>query len=837
MAVTASVGIFWDYENCRYTAGRSGFDIARAIERIALGYGTVTTFNAYLDMQHCAIPAGMRSELQSSGVALVDCPHNGQKNVVDQMLQTDMLSYALDHPAPATLILISGDRDFAYTVSVLRRRRYKVALVCHSQPGPHKSLASQVSACLNWNTEILGFPEDPSHRRQWSRSFSFGLAPPISPSSSEGDASYGSDQRNAYSTPSSTATSTDSWRTPPSSPENRAIDVAENELSSNSMAGIQTVLQSTSSHNPEDKAANDPSPCSAVVTLMPEHQSPTATSLVQDVPREYRPLVRVLYEQMKAGFTQPNRGVIGYLLRQKDAAIYERARAKGFSEYVARAREAGMVTLGGGASGGENWIALAEGCERGSRSSAHLLLPSPLPDPGSTTSTLSFLPVVSQGSSSASHSRSASAFKPLIRVLRALRYTVDEIRPKRSLVGNALLATRPDAYTRVGYNCFKDYVQAAQEAGVVEMGGTSGDAWISLHADFAKPGHFPELPNASRSVEPVQSSAVRSMTIDMATSPSSVAGVAIAAATASGISPQAPSAKLATSTLGRVLPCFQPLVHALQQHFKAGHARPLHSVVGASLKADYVNVYQAANVRGFGEYVANASAAGIVILGGTKGGAEWISLTKGLRHVALPPPSPAIITPAIASSTKSSTATNFRLLVQILQEQKQQGRSRPLRSFVGEQLLKRDPNICKKTNTVGCAAYLAQAASLGIVVLSGFSNGAEWVSLAEEDEKAPTVPTLAKASPPKLSAVPAKFRLLVRVLQEYRADGQASPNRGLIGSALPQRDKDVYVKAGVGNFREYAESARDAGIVVLGGSPDGGATWIALEKKWKKVVV
>ena len=82
-----------------------------------------------------------------------------------------MLAYALDHPAPATLILISGDRDFAYPVSVLRRRRYEVVLLCHSQPGPHKSLAWQVSACLDWNTRVLGLPEDP-HRREWSRSSS-----------------------------------------------------------------------------------------------------------------------------------------------------------------------------------------------------------------------------------------------------------------------------------------------------------------------------------------------------------------------------------------------------------------------------------------------------------------------------------------------------------------------------------------------------------------------------------------------------------------------------------------------------------------------------------------
>ena len=69
-------------------SGCSGFDVAKNIERVALAHGPIASFNAYLDLQQCAVPASMRSELQSTGVALVDCPHNGQKDVVDQMLQS-----------------------------------------------------------------------------------------------------------------------------------------------------------------------------------------------------------------------------------------------------------------------------------------------------------------------------------------------------------------------------------------------------------------------------------------------------------------------------------------------------------------------------------------------------------------------------------------------------------------------------------------------------------------------------------------------------------------------------------------------------------------------------
>ena len=66
----------------------------------------------------------------------------------------DMLTYAIDNPAPATIVLISGDRDFVYAVSVLRLRKYRVVLV--APQCAHASLKSQASAVLNWEIDIMG---------------------------------------------------------------------------------------------------------------------------------------------------------------------------------------------------------------------------------------------------------------------------------------------------------------------------------------------------------------------------------------------------------------------------------------------------------------------------------------------------------------------------------------------------------------------------------------------------------------------------------------------------------------------------------------------------------
>jgi len=65
----------------------------------------------------------------------------------------DMLAHAIDNPAPSTVMIITGDRDFAYAISILKLRRYRVVLVTLNNA--HPSLTSQASLYFDWNTEIL----------------------------------------------------------------------------------------------------------------------------------------------------------------------------------------------------------------------------------------------------------------------------------------------------------------------------------------------------------------------------------------------------------------------------------------------------------------------------------------------------------------------------------------------------------------------------------------------------------------------------------------------------------------------------------------------------------
>ncbi|KAM5539109.1 hypothetical protein V8D89_007332 [Ganoderma adspersum] len=159
IVMSESVAIFWDYENCALPALEPSYTIVNQIRGLAHQYGSVKSFKAYLECpeQLSVKSMALRSELQSCGVSLIDCPHNGRKDVADKMIMVDMMAHAVDNPAPTTIILISGDRDFIYAVSILSLRRYRVVLL--APRGAYSGLKAQASAVYNWPDDFL--PELP----------------------------------------------------------------------------------------------------------------------------------------------------------------------------------------------------------------------------------------------------------------------------------------------------------------------------------------------------------------------------------------------------------------------------------------------------------------------------------------------------------------------------------------------------------------------------------------------------------------------------------------------------------------------------------------------------
>ncbi|KAH9853992.1 NYN domain-containing protein [Lenzites betulinus] len=160
MNVSSNVAVFWDYENCALPATEPSYMIVNKIRQFAHQYGSVKSFKAYVEYteQTSLKTMALRSELQSCGVSLIDCPHNGRKDVADKMMMVDMMAHAIDNPPPATIILISGDRDFVYAVSILSLRQYKIILL--APRNAHSGLKGQADAVYNWPDDFL--PELPT---------------------------------------------------------------------------------------------------------------------------------------------------------------------------------------------------------------------------------------------------------------------------------------------------------------------------------------------------------------------------------------------------------------------------------------------------------------------------------------------------------------------------------------------------------------------------------------------------------------------------------------------------------------------------------------------------
>jgi len=64
------------------------------------------------------------------------------------------MAFIKDTPPPATVVLISGDRDFAYLLSTIRWRKYNVVLISNSFM-THESLTIQASVAYDWRSDIL----------------------------------------------------------------------------------------------------------------------------------------------------------------------------------------------------------------------------------------------------------------------------------------------------------------------------------------------------------------------------------------------------------------------------------------------------------------------------------------------------------------------------------------------------------------------------------------------------------------------------------------------------------------------------------------------------------
>lgn len=156
-ALMGPVAILWDIENCPVPAEVRAEDVAGNI-RVALRLhpvikGAVTFFSAYGDFNN--FPRKLREGCQRTGVNLIDVP-SGKKDAADKAILVDMFLFALDNPPPSTILLISGDVDFAPALHKLGQRGYTVVLAIPSGVGVSSALCNAGRFVWDWPSVARG---------------------------------------------------------------------------------------------------------------------------------------------------------------------------------------------------------------------------------------------------------------------------------------------------------------------------------------------------------------------------------------------------------------------------------------------------------------------------------------------------------------------------------------------------------------------------------------------------------------------------------------------------------------------------------------------------------
>lgn len=142
------IGVFWDIENCSVPSGRSATTVVQRIrEKFFKGHREAEFICV------CDISKENKEVIQELNNCQVTVAHINAtaKNAADDKLRQSLRRFANTHAAPATVVLVSTDVNFALELSDLRHRHgFHIILV-------HKNQASE--ALLHHANELIRFEE------------------------------------------------------------------------------------------------------------------------------------------------------------------------------------------------------------------------------------------------------------------------------------------------------------------------------------------------------------------------------------------------------------------------------------------------------------------------------------------------------------------------------------------------------------------------------------------------------------------------------------------------------------------------------------------------------
>ena len=149
--------IFWDFENVVVPNWCKASAAANAIREVVLPHGRITERRLYYDSAK-ATSSTDRIGLDLSGFTLVDCPTRGTKETLDKKLIVDVMHTAWEkraRDAAITVVLITSDGDYAYTIARLRDIGVKTVVIYGPLTQTADVLLDSCDVALSWIHDVL----------------------------------------------------------------------------------------------------------------------------------------------------------------------------------------------------------------------------------------------------------------------------------------------------------------------------------------------------------------------------------------------------------------------------------------------------------------------------------------------------------------------------------------------------------------------------------------------------------------------------------------------------------------------------------------------------------
>lgn len=498
-----------------------------------------------------------------------------------------------------------------------------------------------------------------------------------------------------------------------------------------------------------------------------------------DAKHDFKDLIAVLGELSASSNQRPRFSAVSPLLKGRKPDIFEMVGVTQFKTYLQLAESAGIVSVEQGQDG-DGWVTLRHQRNIGLDRSPQHALPQ----------------------------QTESRFRDLIKILNDLRLAEDP-EPRFSTVCPRLLKKNPSVYEDAGVTKFKEYVEAAAEAGVVTVRGVrNGDGWLKLCLAYRNP--------------PVHSSTSAST---VSTPPTR------AVSTPFPFTPLVDFLKSKQLTSAQPIPFSDILAHLI-------------STLGYP---DLLSLYNSVpGVTTFGQYLDAAIASGVVsLVSGTTLSRDALVSLRDVKF-GVGPRLPVPVNPA------SPRRGPFEPLISNLTRLWHEGKQEPMLSEIHPLILAQDIMAYGRVGATTIKDYVIKAAIANLVVydplvMPGGTFMASTVRLCEPPSQSPEDPpppahsdvsaTLLPSFPPSqeiaasqppANLTPNSFRDIVAVLKKLRAStGEMESRFSSVVPLLLKRKPHIYTSVGVTKFKDYVILAMENGVVRVRGMKQGDG-WVSL---------